>query len=432
MQAELSSSTSIQGEYRYRSLVYGDNRLRFFPDDFFPGEVNREERQTARFGIRHALTSNSTLLGSFIFQHSRFTQKDDQLLPLFTFQDFKNPQDLFQGEAQHLYRSTYFNVVSGFGYAKINGRFFTTIGLPLPPPDDILAFPGESDDQKHVNLYNYLHWSPTKALTVTLGASGDFVDTRGGNFESKDQFNPKFGIVWNPWVDTTVRGAAFRVLKRTLITDQTLEPTQVAGFNQFFDDINGTEAWRYGVAVDQKFTKEVFGGIEYSGRNLKVPLTRLNNNGQLVEEMQDAEEQQSRVYFFWTPHPWFALRTEYQFEHFTREGTTSFPARLNTHRVPLGLNFFHSSGLSAVLQPTYYHQNGKFNLKVAGVSRNGSDDFWTLDLALNWRLPMRYGFVTIGATNLLDKKFNYFDLDFKNPRIQPTRTIFGRISLALP
>jgi hypothetical protein len=41
---------------------------------------------------------------------------------------------------------------------------------------------------------------------------------------------------------TTLRAAAFRVLKRTLITDQTLEPTQVAGFNQFFDDANLTEA----------------------------------------------------------------------------------------------------------------------------------------------------------------------------------------------
>ena len=58
-----------------------------------------------------------------------------------------------------------------------------------------------------------------------------------------------------------MRAAAFRVLKRTLITDQTLEPTQVAGFNQFFDDLNGTEAWRYGGAIDQKFTDTIFGGV---------------------------------------------------------------------------------------------------------------------------------------------------------------------------
>ena len=72
----------------------------------------------------------------------------------------------------------------------------------------------------------------------------------------KDQFNPKFGITWNPFPGTTLRAAVFRVLKRTLITDQTLEPTQVAGFNQFFDDSMLTDAWRYGGAIDQKFTKE--------------------------------------------------------------------------------------------------------------------------------------------------------------------------------
>ena len=66
---------------------------------------------------------------------------------------------------------------------------------------------------------------------------------------------------------------SFRVLKRTLLNDQTLEPTQVAGFNQFFDDFNLTEAWRYGGAIDQKFTSSLFGGVEFSKRDLTFPET---------------------------------------------------------------------------------------------------------------------------------------------------------------
>ena len=85
-----------------------------------------------------------------------------------------------------------------------------------------------------------------------------------GGIRDQDQFNPKFGVTWNPFTDTTLRGAVFRALKRTLITNQTLEPTQVAGFNQFFDDPNVTESWRYGVAVDQKFSKSIYGGVEVS------------------------------------------------------------------------------------------------------------------------------------------------------------------------
>jgi tetratricopeptide (TPR) repeat protein len=432
LQTELSPSTSIQAEYRYQRLRYGDNRLRFFPDDFFPGEVNTEEHETVRVGLRHAVAYNSTFLGSFIFQNSNFNQRDNQLQPFFTFLNFKIPQNLFQSEGQHLFRSQYINIVSGLGYAKINGRFFTTLGQPLPPPDDIFVFPGQSTDQKHFNLYAYSDLNLIKALTLKLGASGDFVDSASGTFKPKYQFNPKFGFIWNPIVETTIRGAAFRVLKRTLITNQTLEPTQVAGFNQFFDDDNGTDSWRYGVGLDQKFTRQIYGGLEVSGRFLKIPFLKLNNDGSLSPDNENARENLSRTYLFWTPHPWIAVRAEYSFERFTSQGMSDLPSRLSTHRVPLGLSLFHPSGLSVRLQSTYYHQAGKFNLVVEGLTRTGSDDFWTLDLAVNFRFPKRYGFLTFGATNLLNKKFKYFDTDLRNPRIQPTRMIYGGITVALP
>ena len=69
-----------------------------------------------------------------------------------------------------------------------------------------------------------------------LGASGDITSGDSPDYKDTNQFNPKFGAMWNPFPATTVRAAAFRVLKRRLITNQTLEPTQVAGFNQFYDD----------------------------------------------------------------------------------------------------------------------------------------------------------------------------------------------------
>lgn len=73
--------------------------------------------------------------------------------------------------------------------------------------------------------------------------------------------NPKVGFTWEFIPGTTLRAAAFRILKRTLINNQTLEPTQVAGFNQLFDDANLTESWRYGGAIDQKSTENIFGGV---------------------------------------------------------------------------------------------------------------------------------------------------------------------------
>ncbi len=55
-----------------------------------------------------------------------------------------------------------------------------------------------------------------------------------------------------------------------------------------------------------------------------------------------------------------------------------------------------------------------------------------VDTALNYRLPKRYGFITVGATNLFDKKFKFFNTDFDNPFIQPDRMFFARVTLALP
>src|SRR5437762_1331656 len=432
LQFELSPTTSIQGEYRYRKAETGDLQLRFFPDEFFPGQRTPQERHTYRFGVRHAFSPASILLGSFIYSDADFGAFDTQpfVAPGFiTALDLKEPQKAFGGELQYLFRSRYFNLTSGVGHVDRNSTAKLTAGTVLPPPDDVLRFPILDTDLRHTNVYAYSYLNLLKKVTVTLGASGDFTDGESPDVKGMTQFNPKFGITWEPRLGTTLRAAAFRVLKRTLITDQTLEPTQVAGFNQFFDDFNGTKAWRYGGSVDQKFSSDIFAGAEFSRRDLRVPA--IDQFGSSIRV--DWEENLARTYLFWTPHPWLALRLEYQYERVKRDVELTDGVReMDTHRVPLGINFFHSSGLSTSLQATYFNQDGKFESIKTGVIRSGRDDFWTVDAATSYRLPKRYGFVTVGATNLFDKKFKYFDTDFRNPSIRPDRMFFARVTLALP
>jgi outer membrane receptor protein involved in Fe transport len=97
--------------------------------------------------------------------------------------------------------------------------------------------------------------------------------------------------------------------------------------------------------------------------------------------------------------------------------------------LPLSLSFFHPSGFSAVVTGTYFDQEGVF-VRIGGSVRSGSDSFWTVDLSLNYRLPKRLGFLSVGATNLLDEEFNYFDIDTRNPTIVPVRRIYGRVTLS--
>ena len=439
LQLELTPETSIQGEYRYRESRRGDLRLRFFHEDVFPEELTKELRRSYRLGVRHAFSPSSIVLGSFIYSDADFRVREKRLAPTDFFglsienkiTEFKAPQTAFSGELQHLFRSRYVNLTTGAGYADVNGRLDSSIRLgfpfPLPIPDLIEA--SDSTDVRHTNVYAYSYINPLKDLTFILGASGDF--TYGDLLKDTEQLNPKFGMVWNPLPTTTVRWAVFRALKRALITNQTLEPTNVAGFNQFFDDFDATNAWRYGVAVDQKFIHDVFAGVEFSQRDMDVPLLSAEVPGKLTFREEAQRERLARSYLFWTPHPWWALRLEYQFERYTTQGLNSTPKDLNTHRVPVGISFFHPSGFGASLKATYFDQEGTFVLNNLNV-RSGQDDFWVVDAGISYRLPQRYGFITVGASNLFDQDFRFFDRDLKNPSIQPDRMVFARFTLALP
>ena len=440
-QFELTPQTSIQAEYRYRNSEFGDLLLRFFPENIFRGQRNNIETNSIRVGARHAFSPDSILLASFIYQINETRQNDTRFpQPGVNLLDLKIPhQRSAGGEVQHLFRSRYLNLTSGIGYFDVNGALNQriTLGPPIIPgppftPPTIDVTGTENLITHHVNAYSYSQIMLPKNVTFTLGVSFDAVT---GDFpgDDKHQVNPKVGLTWNPLPATTFRAAAFRTLKRTLIAQQTLEPTQVAGFNQFFDDPNLTKTWRYGAAVDQKFTQNFFGGVEFSIRDLSVPFLDLTSDPPPVRHA-DWRENLARTYLFWTPHPWVALRAEYQYERLKRDD--DFPEgvrQANTHRIPLGASFFHPSGFSAGVTATYWNQAGRFGgITAADSIRRGSDDFWTVNAGVSYRLPKRYGFVTVGATNLFDTKFKYFDPDLNNASIQPKRMFFTRITLALP
>ncbi len=430
VQLELSPKTSLQAEYRYRNAEHGDVQQRFFPEDYFPGLKDELESNTIRLGGRHAFSPDSILLGSFIHKDADVRVRNHDFPEHGSSIDFKIPENAVSFELLHLFRSRHLNLQTGAGYFGLDSEEDVAVGRPGPAPVETRSM--TSQDIQHVNAYGYANVNLVKNLTATLGLSFDSLS--GDEDVNKDQVNPKFGITWTPFAGTTLRTALFRTLKRTLINDQTLEPTQVAGFNQLFDDPNLTEAWRYGGALDQKFTRSLFGGVELSRRDLKVPFVNLSDTRNPVNQEVDWNEYLGLVYLFWTPHPRLALRADYRFERFDRDERFAAGVReLDTHRVLIGMSFFDPSGLSASLTPTYWHQAGRFDgfFDPAAV-RSGRADFWTVDAAVGYRLPKRYGVISVGATNLFDEKFKFFDIDVNNPMIQPVRTVFLRLTLALP
>jgi outer membrane receptor protein involved in Fe transport len=275
-----------------------------------------------------------------------------------------------------------------------------------------------------------------KNVTWTIG--GSFDHYKGREVHHRDQVSPKFGLTWDLLPGTTIRAAVFKTLKRQFISNQTIEPTQVAGFNQFFDDVDATEAWRYGVAVDQKFSESLYGGAEYSRRETKVPST-LVSGGVSSFQRTDWDEDLVRTYLYWTPQlfnkNWLSLSAEYQYEWLERDpdfvGDAEF-TKLKTHRVPLGINFFHPSGFSARLKATYVDQDGKFGNPRDTLNPlvPGDDQFWVFDGSISYRLPKRYGTISIGAKNMFDNDFKFQDTDPTSPEIFPDQFIFARFTLS--
>jgi hypothetical protein len=194
----------------------------------------------------------------------------------------------------------------------------------------------------------------------------------------------------------------------------------VAGINQFYDDFNGTIAKRAGFAVDQKLTKHLYGGFEISGRNVsRVPFISVGES--------NWQEQNARTYLYWTPHDWFTAVLDYQNERFKRlnehRGPEDF-TEVETHEVPISFRLFHPSGVSAGITVRYVDQQGTF--VDAQQSRfDGDDRFWSADVSLSYRLPKRFGRLTIQARNLRDEKFNFQETSIATPSMARDQIILG-------
>ena len=226
-----------------------------------------------------------------------------------------------------------------------------------------------------------------------------------------------------------MRAAAFRTLKRTLVSNQTIEPTQVAGFNQFFDDTESTEAWRYGLGVDFKLSPKLFAGTEFSSRDLESPALVVFPVPEVIG--QEFDEWAGRAYMHWILHRLLVFTAEHHYEKFERDISFPGPAdftELTTHRTLLQARFSHRSGVTAALKATYFDQKGEFG-NIFGSIVPGDDRFWVVDASIGFRLPKRFGLLTFMARNIADEQFNYQDIDPASPLILPERLISLRLSL---
>jgi hypothetical protein len=136
--------------------------------------------------------------------------------------------------------------VSGIGYidqdldSATSYDLFDVVIPGLPPMDPPPGEPSfEKTSYKRANIYAYSQIRMLDPLVLTLGLSATALER--GNHLERDQINPKLGLIWQALPGTMIRATAFRQLANSRFFTQTIEQTQIAGFNQFFDDYEGTD-----------------------------------------------------------------------------------------------------------------------------------------------------------------------------------------------
>ena len=218
----------------------------------------------------------------------------------------------------------------------------------------------------------------------------------------------------------TIRAAAFRVLKRRINSDQGLEPTQLAGFNQLFDDRNGAVSEGGGLAADFQFGPALVAGLELSRRNLVVPYDFFG-----TVFFQSQREDVVSGYLYWLPDDQISVSLEPRYHDFTRGAAFR---SLELKEIPIAVRVTLPSGWKFGVSLTGVEEDGVFT-GPGGIDEAGSDSFWLLDAILAYRLPRRLGTISLEGTNLLNEKFSFQEIgEAIVPRYVPEAQVALRVS----
>jgi tetratricopeptide (TPR) repeat protein len=434
LQSEVTDNLNLQFEYRHRETKQGP--LLFL--NLNPADQKAQRRSLnqdiARMGAHLTLTPQSHWLASVGYVNRKETGFEGDEL---NFTRSGDHQEGFVGETQFLFHGRHADFIAGGGAYSADGR---------EPKLDLST--SYSDEPPTVNLgdrrtelighnaYWYSNIRLPYGMTGTLGLSYDQFRERGKDSSvfvgipgedvvrvalTRNRVNPKVGIQWEPVDGLRLRAAYFRTLKRPLAVDQTIEPTQVTGFNQFYDVFNGTASEVFGAAMDARIIENGFLGFEFTRKNIWTPQQgdRFNDDFR--------REDFYRAYANVALSKHWALTAEFRHDQDVMLNYT-----LETNAIPLAIKFFHDTGLYAQTGPTVVWQDASY-----GAGSRLDTDFVLLDAAIGYRLPHRIGIVSLEGRNLLDDRFLYQDANFKasdpfnvvQPYV-PSRTIMGRLVLS--
>ncbi|HEU5180219.1 MAG TPA: tetratricopeptide repeat protein [Candidatus Polarisedimenticolia bacterium] len=261
---------------------------------------------------------------------------------------------------------------------------------------------------------------------------------------SETKFSPKAGVSLYLPSKTTLRAAGWYRLAPSLGRVQTLEPTQISGFNQLYEEPGGTHSLSYGFGVDQEFGKRLFGGLSVVRRDLNIPQAYCSTEdpfggcGFQVADIVDHKESKDdylNAYVNAALGRFVSAGVEYSVEQYDFDytrvllATNTWEDYIETQRLRPQVRFYLPSGFFAGVAGTRYDQQVDTFDDFTSSSRNSiNTKFWIEDLMVGYRFPKRYGSVTLQARNLGDREFDFYERTIQDSVI-PARTVSLRVTL---
>ena len=106
---------------------------------------------------------------------------------------------------------------------------------------------------------------------------------------------------------------------------------------------------------------------------------------------------------------------------------------VRTEYFPIALRYFDREHIFAKLGATWVRQRVE---QIDSEPSNVASNFMIVDAVLGYRLPRRLGSVSLEARNLLNRRFNFQDDNFRtsedrSPPFVPSRTLVLRLNFVL-
>ncbi len=366
--------------------------------------------------------------------------------------DYRNRLNLYGGELNQIVQGERQILVVGgrfqSGEFQAQDRLLATnsgLAMLLAPPDHQV-----SEGFERIVGYGYYTVELPDDLWLTGGFAYDRI-TYPRNFQDtpvspgqtrRTDLGAKGALIWNPVPELTIRGAYSRSLGGVSIDqDYSLEPVQLAGFDQSFRNIMPVAETGFvsaptfeliGAAMDLRFRTRTY--MEVEGQSLEshmdksIGVYQSTSSGTFpaVSTLKrfDYRERSLLVTINQLVRNDWSLGVQYRFTH--SDFKTQFPeipppaslppnlsVRADLHQVTPYVVFNHHSGLFARAEAPWYSQrNYGYTPALPG------DDFYQVNLFAGYRFPHQFGDVTIGLLNVTgtDYHLNPLNLYAELPR----------------